>query len=911
MMVCTGLGLAAILAVIEDRVYTRQSGQSVGKLTALYSTTTTVHSEFLNRIAKARSDGVLGNFFLHSENPHGSDAIPLPLFLQKEAVAVWNLLGGGETSKFYYAGTRASVFPSSSLPLFTVYMCVCVCIITCLCVYSYLSFFSLKGPKGDLPTAIEQAIRVSSPFGSVVADELIAEKKTQRQWFVADESKKIEQVQNCGGQLSSMGNVTSVYNNAGRLIAGSLEKVLYWALLNDAEERAKVLSLSYRVYCTNVELARKLRRVYDENRENAALLNNVVVFLKEWCRSWLQDDILTLPDQGLDVMKLATQIDPSAGAHLQLALLKAKAADVARSTSSPVQQSKVSVSAEGAIQSQQGKTSSEKSISEVAAQLIGNSNFPQERGLGPPLSTTVSNPTIVRYSSSDCTFNKPPKKRIILFRPPSDTEQQDMTKVTERRRILSEEEAGYSSLASPVGHAKLLSEINFNSSDLSSTRRGGHRDAQTNEESLISRISQTNAPREKKKKGGLAGLISGNKGSPIMSLRSERRENGSGEAVSSESGGKETGCSQLDDLQVIQLPRTFSGGTSQDDEPCLCLGYRPDMMAMALNSLASKIYSDMSPLELLGCKWMKARADRLAPNVIALSQHYNKVTSWVSRAILMASSKKRKKMVKYFVRVGLHLLTMGDFLTMGGVYGGLSHFAVMRLKKLQSELGKEAKSGHAKMAEACDPLSNNSNYRAAWKSYQGDTGVPYLAIHLRDIVFAEDANENYYKNKKLNLVNVQKLLLIHRIIGEVFRHRKRAGTHIDWSKTSSPKKNKSMMGILEYLDSYLHTESDDVLYELSKIIQPMASASAASLTESTDDNSDLPPSNTMLANNMILREFFRQCQRDDVQSVRLMLSDNVVKCDSRDQVSSPSKDMFGSFRSCSLVVLQRDSVVSI
>ena len=124
----------------------------------------------------------------------------------------------------------------------------------------------------------------------------------------------------------------------------------------------------------------------------------------------------------------------------------------------------------------------------------------------------------------------------------------------------------------------------------------------------------------------------------------------------------------------------------------------------------------------------------------------------------------------FFVWVANHLMEMGDLLSLAGVYGGLSHFTVMRIHLLKKYFdGGEKKKGGGekkkeleileKISDLLCPTMNNTNYRQFWSDLcqRSIRAVPYLAIHLRDIVFLEDGNPDFVEEDLVNLEKMSRL----------------------------------------------------------------------------------------------------------------------------------------------------------
>lgn len=73
-----------------------------------------------------------------------------------------------------------------------------------------------------------------------------------------------------------------------------------------------------------------------------------------------------------------------------------------------------------------------------------------------------------------------------------------------------------------------------------------------------------------------------------------------------------------------------------------------------------------------------------APNVNAMTDHFNRVSLWVATQIAREESPKQQaKVVAKFIKVAEHLMTIRNYNSAVQIMSGLSNVAIQRLKRLQ------------------------------------------------------------------------------------------------------------------------------------------------------------------------------------------------------------------------------------
>jgi hypothetical protein len=194
-------------------------------------------------------------------------------------------------------------------------------------------------------------------------------------------------------------------------------------------------------------------------------------------------------------------------------------------------------------------------------------------------------------------------------------------------------------------------------------------------------------------------------------------------------------------------------------------------LAQQISLLHQKLYRSIHPKEFLRQAWIKEKS--LAPNIEAISQHVNKITSWVQTQILSVEKEQQKKIFMKIVEITCECFAMNNYLGVFAFVQSIRSAPIIRLEYLEAKLQKSKFSATWKtLQKMVIEDTNMLEYRDRLLHAEPPV-VPFLAIQLKDLVFLEDGNSDYLKKiKKISekIVNISKMKQLSKQIASMIMY---------------------------------------------------------------------------------------------------------------------------------------------
>ena len=78
-------------------------------------------------------------------------------------------------------------------------------------------------------------------------------------------------------------------------------------------------------------------------------------------------------------------------------------------------------------------------------------------------------------------------------------------------------------------------------------------------------------------------------------------------------------------------------------------------VARQMTLIEHDLYRSIQPWEFFKCGWSKADKEKTSPNILAMVQRFNQVSSWVAHEVLRgADPKQRAKRIGHFLDLAKH-----------------------------------------------------------------------------------------------------------------------------------------------------------------------------------------------------------------------------------------------------------------
>jgi len=141
---------------------------------------------------------------------------------------------------------------------------------------------------------------------------------------------------------------------------------------------------------------------------------------------------------------------------------------------------------------------------------------------------------------------------------------------------------------------------------------------------------------------------------------------------------------------------------------------------------------------------------------------------WIATAILSEPKiEDRVRLWEKFIDVARHLQKLNNFQGLMTFIAGWNNSCIYRLKKTKKKkLLASAREAMASMEELMSTQLSFKKYRTTLREVTPPI-LPYLGVHLSDLVFIEDGNANHIDGK----INIRKRELVHNVISEILHYK--------------------------------------------------------------------------------------------------------------------------------------------
>jgi len=186
-----------------------------------------------------------------------------------------------------------------------------------------------------------------------------------------------------------------------------------------------------------------------------------------------------------------------------------------------------------------------------------------------------------------------------------------------------------------------------------------------------------------------------------------------------------------------------------------CCG-SPDVVSQLLSSIMFRIYKNLKPGEFYNGFWEKEEKYIRSPNILAMSETFNRISSMVVESILFCESEAQLPNLMYMIKLANRLLKMQNFEGWAAVVSGLNQSPIRRLKPLWKNLSSRYKKRFELFDEMLSPDLNFKSYQVLLQSVEPPL-LPWFAPKLRELRYLYDGNQTKTEEGFLNLPFLMKI----------------------------------------------------------------------------------------------------------------------------------------------------------
>ena len=191
-----------------------------------------------------------------------------------------------------------------------------------------------------------------------------------------------------------------------------------------------------------------------------------------------------------------------------------------------------------------------------------------------------------------------------------------------------------------------------------------------------------------------------------------------------------------------------------------------EQIALELTRIDWILYSSIRPRDLVRHISLNGELKERCKSleyVNRMINQFNHVAFWVANMILLRDKPKhRARMLEKFMGVAWRLRYLNNYNSLGAIIAGVNGTAVHRLSHTRELVSQEARKQFMRLEILMGTAKSHSAYRLGWQNTSSPR-IPFLPLHRRDLVFAEEGSRTYIGIEKGERINWKKF----EVMGEV------------------------------------------------------------------------------------------------------------------------------------------------
>lgn len=196
------------------------------------------------------------------------------------------------------------------------------------------------------------------------------------------------------------------------------------------------------------------------------------------------------------------------------------------------------------------------------------------------------------------------------------------------------------------------------------------------------------------------------------------------------------------------------------------MGLDDALIARELTRMDWIMFSSIRPRDLVRQVSLKPAEQATCKNLVNVNrmiEHFNYLAAWVANFILLRDKPKhRALMLEKMMRIARKLRELNNYNALGAFIAGIRGTAVHRLQATRELIPPAVGKDWMKLEILMNHSRSFSAYRLAWDNSSSER-IPYIPLHRRDLVTAEEGNPTFIGDEKTGRINWKKF----EVMGEV------------------------------------------------------------------------------------------------------------------------------------------------
>lgn len=195
-----------------------------------------------------------------------------------------------------------------------------------------------------------------------------------------------------------------------------------------------------------------------------------------------------------------------------------------------------------------------------------------------------------------------------------------------------------------------------------------------------------------------------------------------------------------------------------------------ETIALELTRIDWILYSSIRPRDLIRHISLNVESKEKCKSlkyVNRMISEFNHVAFWVANLVLLRDKPKdRAVMLEKFMGVAWQLRYLNNYNSLGAVIAGINGTAVHRLSRTRALVSDKARTQFMRLEILMGTAKSHSAYRLGWQN-TSTPRIPFLPLHRRDLVFAEEGNRTFIRTDEDERINWTKFDIMGEVIMEI------------------------------------------------------------------------------------------------------------------------------------------------